>query len=277
MYEQNARQFVELAQRIKELENIIHEQVKDSNDPEQWGRPVPSSGALGDVVGRTLQELISICNNLDLEITAAPAKKFCNLSPFSQRRYSPTYRDLGSLLSDINNRLSDELGSRLFISLSRDDMRYYSPREYLFGPEFNVRFANAGVFEVDEAAKCLALGRPTAAVFHLMRKMEVGIRAVARCLGISDPLKPKERSWANLLRSIKDGIEAKWPSSTDDRVLFEEIYASIDAVRNPWRNATMHVENKYTDDEAEHIFIAVKGFMKKLAYRCDENGDPKAL
>jgi hypothetical protein len=38
----------------------------------------------------------------------------------------------------------------------------------------------------------------------------------------------------------------------------------------------MHVENKYTNDEAEHIFVAVKGFMMKLASRCDENGDPKA-
>ena len=27
----------------------------------------------------------------------------------------------------------------------------------------------------------------------------------------------------------------------------------------------MHVENKYTDDEAEHIFVAVKGFIDKLA------------
>jgi hypothetical protein len=38
----------------------------------------------------------------------------------------------------------------------------------------------------------------------------------------------------------------------------------------------MHVENKYTTDEAEHIFGAVRGFMTKLASRCDENGDPKA-
>jgi hypothetical protein len=38
----------------------------------------------------------------------------------------------------------------------------------------------------------------------------------------------------------------------------------------------MHIEKKYTDDEAEHIFVAVKGFMKKLASRCDEMGEPKA-
>jgi hypothetical protein len=39
----------------------------------------------------------------------------------------------------------------------------------------------------------------------------------------------------------------------------------------------MHIGGKkYTDDEAEHIFLAVKGFMKILASRVDENGEPKA-
>jgi hypothetical protein len=77
-----------------------------------------------------------------------------------------------------------------------------------------------------------------------------------------------------------EGIERKWPTTADravgDGALFESLHASLDAVKNPWRNATMHVENKYTDDEAEHIFVAVRGFMTKLASRCDENGDPKA-
>jgi hypothetical protein len=41
-------------------------------------------------------------------------------------------------------------------------------------------------------------------------------------------------------------------------------------------NPTMHVESKYTDEEAEHIFIAVRGFMKKLASRMDESGQPLA-
>jgi hypothetical protein len=58
--------------------------------------------------------------------------------------------------------------------------------------------------------------------------------------------------------------------------LFSEVYASLDAVRVAWRNTTMHVENKYTDDEAEHIFIAVRGFLKKLSSRMDETGQPLA-
>lgn len=90
------------------------------------------------------------------------------------------------------------------------------------------------------------------------------------------------RNWGAVLKTIKDEFDRRnaatapaWADATD-RQFFEEVYVSLDAIRNPWRNATMHVENKYTEDEAEHILAAVKGFMKKLASRCDEAGNPPA-
>ena len=113
--------------------------------------------------------------------------------------------------------------------------------------------------------------------------MEIGIRAVARCLQISDPIRGGDRNWGNILKAIKTALDthngsapAKMWSIATDRDFFEGAYASVDAVRVAWRNPTMHVEKKYTEDEAEHIFLAVKGFMRHLASRCDENGDPKA-
>jgi hypothetical protein len=100
-------------------------------------------------------------------------------------------------------------------------------------------------------------------------------------LGIPDPVKPADRNWGRILDKIMDdGIKVKWPDAASrmrpNCQLFEELHASIDAVKNPLRNATMHVENKYTDAEAQHIFALVKGFMMKLADRMDEKGNPKA-
>ena len=113
-----------------------------------------------------------------------------------------------------------------------------------------------------------------------MRVMEIAVRAVARCLGVPDPTRPAEKNWGVVLGEIWKGIEAKWPTvaarSVGDGATFEALHASLDAVKNPWRNPTMHPANKYTDYEAEHIFTAVKGLMMRLASRCDENGDPKA-
>jgi hypothetical protein len=189
------------------------------------------------------------------------------------------FGDIATSVESINQRLSDELCSTKLFVLKPENQQYYNPLTPLFGSDVDSRFTSVS-FELDEAAKCLAFGRPTACVFHLMRIMEIGVGATARCLGIPDPIKPAERNWGHILGEIRGGIHKKWPSTAqrmrDDGALFEELYTSLDAVKNPWRNATMHVERKYTDDEAEHVFVAVKGFMMKLASRCDESGEPKA-
>jgi hypothetical protein len=47
-------------------------------------------------------------------------------------------------------------------------------------------------------------------------------------------------------------------------------------MQNPWRNATMHLDQIYTQDMAQDVFNAVSGFMRRMAARLDENGEPKA-
>jgi hypothetical protein len=127
---------------------------------------------------------------------------------------------------------------------------------------------------MDEAGKCLGLGRSTASVFHLMRVLEVALHAVYKCLGISIPLLGTDRNWGVIINRIRDNIKARGHFSEKD--LFQELYALLDAVKDAWRNGTMHVEDKKTEDEAETIFIAVRSFMKKVSSRMDETGDPLA-
>lgn len=192
----------------------------------------------------------------------------------------PTYESLMVHSKDVSKTLRRELTQTKLLALNSQERLWFDPPEPLFGAPFVVQFNTHGAFELEEASKCLALGRPTAAVFHLMRLLEVGIGALSLCLSIPDPIKPAERNWGVILRRImEDGIKMKWPNAADrmsgDGKLFEELHASLDAVKNPFRNATMHVESKYTDAEAQHILALVKGFMMKLAGRCDEGGNPK--
>jgi len=185
-----------------------------------------------------------------------------------------------SAIDDLRRRLLDQAELTACLSLSARERDLYEPRAPLFGAGFDTKFASDGAFELGEAAKCLALGRATACVFHLMRLMEIAVRAVARCLNIPDPIQPADRSWGAILKKVRAGIDAKWPTvaarSAGDGEIFDTLYASLDAVKNPWRNSTMHPANKYTVEEAEHVLAAVRGFMMNLADRCDENGDPKA-
>jgi hypothetical protein len=114
-----------------------------------------------------------------------------------------------------------------------------------------------------------------------MRLMECGLKATAACLGAPAPTSGGDRNWGNVLASVKGAIDEKsktktWANPTVDRDFFSEAYVSLDAVRVAWRNTTMHVEKTYTDDQAKHVLLAVKGFMTKLASRLDENGQPQA-
>jgi hypothetical protein len=193
----------------------------------------------------------------------------------------PTYEAMVEGYQDIAKTLQRELTQVALLSLNAHEREWFTPAKPLFGLEFENKFRTKGIFELDEGAKCLALGRSTAAVFHLMRLMEVGIEATRKCLGIPDAKRPHDRTWGNILTNIKDdGIKTKWPTAADrmkgDGAFFEALHATLDAVKNPLRDTTMHVANIYTDAEAEHIFALVKGFMMKLASRCDENGLPLA-
>jgi hypothetical protein len=74
-------------------------------------------------------------------------------------------------------------------------------------------------------------------------------------------------------------MDRRWPSShrlDGDGRYFEEAYAVLSAMQNPYRNATMHLDQKYTPEVARHIFEIVGGFMRKLSSRMDEDGLPLA-
>jgi hypothetical protein len=127
-------------------------------------------------------------------------------------------------------------------------MNLLGPAVQLLGEYTAAKFPSAW-FDCEEAAKCLCVLRPTATVFHAMRMLEIGIRSFAKKLGIPDPVKPAERNWANILRSIKTKIDSEYPSASrktgTEGAFLESLYTTLDAVNNPWRNEVMHVEGVY--------------------------------
>ena len=184
-----------------------------------------------------------------------------------------------SEINDLRRRILDQSSLIYCLSLSRRERDFYDAKEPRFGKDVAAKFLGVA-YEIDEAGKCIALERSTAAAFHAIRCLEGGIRALSRCLVIPDPTRASDRNWGAILKSLKDEIDKRWPGSSTrlhgDGQFFDNAYAALAAIQNPWRNATMHLDQKYTLDEAQNIFEVVKGFMTRLASRCDENGDPKA-
>jgi hypothetical protein len=86
-----------------------------------------------------------------------------------------------------------ELSLRKTFCIETSREQFFAPEPGSYAPDFDVKFP-AAIYEIDEAGKCLALGRSTAAVFHLMRAMEIGIKGVSRCIGVADPTKNHDRN-----------------------------------------------------------------------------------
>jgi hypothetical protein len=115
-----------------------------------------------------------------------------------------------------------------------------------------------------------------------MRVLEIALEATRLCLGMTKSIKPADRNWGKILSNmdveLKRRSQAKPPlwNRATDKQFFDELYLTLDRIRALWRNPTMHVETKYTEEEASDIFEAVKTLMKRISSRFDETGHPSA-
>ena len=188
-----------------------------------------------------------------------------------------TFEQLKHRFQDIESRFADHLSFvRLFVIRGEQVQLLGNPVE-LIGEPTASRFTSIW-FDCEEAAKCICVQRPTAAVFHSMRMLEIGIRAFSQRLDIPDPIKVSDRNWGAILKIIKAKIEHDFPAAkrgpNSEGSFLESLYVTLDAVKNPWRNETMHVEGVYTDAEARFIFLCTITFFQKMAGSFDERGDP---
>lgn len=191
----------------------------------------------------------------------------------------PTYEGVRRIVDQIDATLRRELKTVRLIVVERHDRDLYEQSGPAFGANFAGGFGSAE-FDVEEAGKCLALGRSTASAYHSLRVLEAAVYALSRCLGLPDPIKGADRTWGKMLGLVRDSLEARWPARggrmAGDARVFDEIYGALAGMQNPYRNSTMHLASKYTPEEARHIYDLVKGLMKRVAARMDEQGNPKA-
>jgi len=157
-----------------------------------------------------------------------------------------------------------EMESEIFLHLEKGRIRFYDDsKKPLFGEKVFRAFPSAAD-DISEAGKCLATGRNTACVFHLMRVMEAGLIAIAKKLGVL-----YQNDWGHYLREIKnclDDLRKNKPRGWNRKwAFFTDTAAHISTVKNAWRNPTMHIVKQYSNESAEDIFNSVKSFMRHLA------------
>lgn len=164
---------------------------------------------------------------------------------------------LSTNLEELKSRIEDELEGRVVYCLSPSEADYAISTEPPFGQDVSDKFTKS-TFDLEEARKCLAFGRWTASVFHLMRAMEEAVMALSKKLGMTNV----DREWGKLLSDMKPRIEAL--PLGPDRDLWSESHSLLYHVKQAWRNNTMHPKETYTEEEASAVYSAVKSFTRHL-------------
>ena len=187
---------------------------------------------------------------------------------------SMTVKQLGQKCDELGRRIHDELSLCLLLRIPSERKTLYEEVDP-FGAKVTGNFGSAA-YDTEEASKCLALDRSTACVMHLMRTLEAGIDAIALGVGVKITAVKAVGTWEQLLNMIRDAIQANnkanAPPWTAARPFFESALTYLHAVKDAWRNPVVHAESKYTPDEAERIYSAVKHLMMHLAEHLDEAG-----
>jgi hypothetical protein len=176
--------------------------------------------------------------------------------------------DLTEFISDIHQRIVDELEDLELWQVASEHMKYLVADPLKLDGKFTVIYRDA-----EEAGKCLAYDRGTACVFHLMRIMECGLRSLGRSLNDST-LDPKTNpSWEKILgrcdREMQKPLSERSDEWKQDESFYSGATANLRAVKDAWRNPTLHVERDYAPEDAQDVWNAVGAFMRHLAKKLD--------
>jgi hypothetical protein len=168
--------------------------------------------------------------------------------------------------------------------LKRKAFFYIPPERIKFWPKMNEPYAfgkkvadsfPSSTSDGNNAGLCLAASFSIAAVFHLMRVLEIGLSVLGSEFGIS----LAHTNWAPAIEQIESKIrdmhkDPKWkalPDCKEQQEFYAQAASHFGILKDAWRNHAMHVRGKYTQNEAELIFENVKAFMRKLSEKLDEN------
>jgi hypothetical protein len=184
--------------------------------------------------------------------------------------------DSSALVTQLRSALeTDHSTNRVFLILD-NDRGELANRGDLFGPAVSGAFPSAEA-DIREAGNCLAAECNTAAVFHLMRVAEVGLRALARDRRVRLPRKePLDlAAWDTIIAELEAAGEAirNYPKTVAQSAQYAFHHGALTQFlqfRDAFRDQLTHARQQFGADQAMKIFEDVRTFMQTLAARISE-------
>jgi hypothetical protein len=211
------------------------------------------------------------CIKLGLQLSIQRTLDFRNRLDSGVCNVSIVMADMQGLYKSIHM----ELDKTKYIYVSPNKADYFNNLN-LCGFDFKKSFPLTSA-EIVEAGNCFSADLHTAAVFHLMRGVNVSLRALARSLGVNK-VGDRELEYCTdgkILGAINEPIESKLkalngPGPHDDiwdknNSFYKWIKTDLEYFKDVIRDPVAHARKGYTEKGAEDIFDHVRGFMKRLA------------
>lgn len=179
-------------------------------------------------------------------------------------------RKQNDTVPELARQIRRELDAIHLMVVPNDKIDLIKENRDAFNPAVAAKFEHEIVDELQQAGPCLAFGRNTACVFHLVRVVEAGLREAARKMGV--PKSKHMPTWDAVFREIDVRLEKlratkKKSRAINRRIAFlSETRLHIHAIKDAWRNPTVHeVAKTYDEQQATRVYRAVWALMGHLA------------
>lgn len=176
---------------------------------------------------------------------------------------------LREMLGELRRRFEDDFRFQVFLHLSEEQAdQFTNPLKHW--EDVVARFPKV-MHNVEECAKCFALERYGASVFHVLQVAEYGVIQIADLANASGD-KPGWSSLSRLDKLLKNPYPQRDPLVQKHSKILEDVVPLAIVVKNNWRHKLDHVDNQivwfdtdFSPHVAEEIIKATRGFMRKLA------------
>jgi hypothetical protein len=253
-----ARDFILLGERIsraKELFEFVD--LADHGDPDK----VLTEEEIGDLK-ESFGKIANLCVALNLETSKELFSEALDDLPATGREFK-IYID--ALYSEIKNKL--------FLFVPDHRRKYYIPKNFL-AESTKTSFPNARA-ELAEAGRCFVVDRYTATVFHCMRAVEIGLRAVAKELDVKFPFPVEQAEWEPMINQIESkiaGLKDRPKDAEKDAVqkFYSEAAMQFRYFKDGWRIRVSHARESYDESQALSVIEHAAGFFAILSTRLKE-------
>jgi hypothetical protein len=188
-----------------------------------------------------------------------------------------------SRLTVMREMIEDELKRRKFAYIPQNLAEFFEQAKP-FGKKVAERFPTANK-EACQGSNCIAASLGTAAVFHLIRCAEFGMRALAveRGVEIKNVESLEYAQWGEVLRALqsqRDSINSTW-SRGRTKSLALDFYSGaigeLEGIKDSYRDPASHARASYTVAVAkDDCFVKVRSLLHRLSKYLRED-DPSPI